>query len=182
MSMYLPPETIETERLILRMPVQGDASLIFNKYAQDHEVVKFLVWRPHENLEVTKQFVDQCIVKWQKGSTFAWVVVRKSDRELIGMFELRIQSNQANFGYVLAKEVWGKGYATETAKAIVDLLLKQEEIKRIWAVCDCDNLASARVLEKAGLVKKRVLEKHILHPNISNELRDCFLFERIKAA
>lgn len=147
---------------------------------QDEVVTKYLIWRPHENLEVTKQFVDRCIAKWHNRSAFAWVVICKSDMELIGMFELRIQSNQADFGYVLTREVWGNGYATEAAKAVVDWAKDQAEILRIWATCDVENMASARVLEKAGLKLEGILRKYMVKPNISDEPRDSLCYSMVK--
>lgn len=171
-----PPEIMETERLLLRPPMIGDADMIFARYAQDSEVTKYLIWRPHKDGSETRAFVERCIRGWKEGSRFPWVVVRKEDQAVIGMIELRIKGGEADLGYVLAREVWGQGYATEMAKVVVSWALEQEEISRVWATCDCDNLASARVLEKAGLKFEKVLKGYIVHPNISEDLRDSFLF------
>jgi len=153
-----PPEMMETKRLLLRPPVIEDADQLFLKYAQDSEVTKYLIWRPHRDVFETRAFVERCIRRWKEGSFFPWVVMRKVDEALIGMIELRIKGGEADLGYVLAREAWGQGYATEMAKAVVSWALKQEEIQRVWATCDCDNVASARVLEKAGLKFEKVLK------------------------
>lgn len=174
--MFTPPENIETKRLILRTPLSADADLIFAIYAQDSEVTKFLIWHPHKNVEETQAFVERCIQGWKDESSFAWVVIRKEDNALIGMIELRIDNGQADFGYVLARDAWGQGYATEMAKAVVSWALSQPEIQRIWATCDCENIASARVLEKAGLKFEKVLKGYIVHPNISDDPRDSRLY------
>ena len=171
-----PPEIMETKRLLLRPPTNDDAGQIFANYAQDSEVTKYLIWRPHKDVEETQAFVERCIQGWEDESSFAWVVGRKDDNALIGMIEMRIDSIQADVGYVLARDAWGQGYATEMAKAVISWALQQPDIRRVWATCDCENIASARVLEKAGLQFEKVLKGYIVHPNISENPRDSRLY------
>jgi ribosomal-protein-alanine N-acetyltransferase len=178
--MKRPPEFLETTRLILRPPKSSDANAIFRKYAQDPDVTRFLIFQPHENIETTRRFIRHCLQGWKDNSAFHWVIALKSDDDLIGMIELRILKFQANIGYVIASEYWGKGYTTEAAKTITDWALAQAEIFRVWATCDVDNLASARVLEKAGMQREGVLRRSIIHPNISDEPRDSFLYSKVK--
>lgn len=175
-NMVAPPERIETTRLMLRPPLIEDAGQIFSNYAQNSEVTKYLIWRPHKDVAETKAFVERCIRGWKEGSYYPWVVMLKKDNELIGMIELRIVDNEADLGYVLAHNSWGQGYATEMAKAVVSWALQQPDIRRVWATCDCENIASASVLETAGLRFEKVLEKYIVHPNISEVARDSLLY------
>jgi [ribosomal protein S5]-alanine N-acetyltransferase len=178
--MLIPPETLETARLLLRRPVPADAEPIFRKYAQDPEVTRYLTWRPHENIQVTQTFIWRCMQCWQDGSAFPWVVLRKQDAEVIGMLELRITGYQADLGYGMAREYWGNGYATEMTRAVVAWTLAQESIYRVWATCDIENLASARVLEKAGMQREGLLRRYILHPNISDQPRDSYCYAAVK--
>jgi RimJ/RimL family protein N-acetyltransferase len=175
-----PPEILETSRLLLRIPLLNDANAIFQKYAQDQEVTKFLVWKPHANMNVTKAFVHGCIKCWQDNSAFPWVVVRKNDHELVGMIELRIDKFRADLGYVIAREYWGNGFATEITKSVIDWAITQESIFRVWATCDVENIASARVLEKAGMKREGILRRFIIHPNISDEPRDSYCYSVVK--
>ena len=178
--MTRPPETLETIRLLMRMPVLADVDTIFRKYAQDKEVTKFLIWRPHENINVTREFILRCIQCWENETAFPWVIVRKNDSELVGMIELRIDKYAANLGYVIAREYWGNGYATEATKTVVEWAMLQESIYRIWATCDIENLASERVLEKAGMQREGILRRFIVHPNISNKPRDSYCYSVVK--
>jgi len=68
----------------------------------------------------------------------------------------------------------------EAAQAVVEWALAQPSIYRVWAVCDVDNLASARVLEKIGMQREGLLHRHIIHPNISAAPRDCWCFAKVK--
>ena len=175
-----PPYEFGTERLHLRPPQIEDAALIFESYAQDPDVTKYLVWQPHKSVNETKSFLNRCVSVWAEGSAYPWVLTRNEDGKLIGMVEVRIDRYKADLGYVLTKTEWGKGYITEAVRAIVAWGLSQEEIYRVWAVCDVENRASARVLEKVGMRKEGVLRRWIIHPNISNEPRDCYSYARAK--
>ena len=178
--MIKPPEILETTRLLLRLPISEDADVIFKKYAQDPIVSKYLVWRPHDNVNITKEFIHRCILCWSNGNAFPWVITRRCDNELIGMFELRIEKYSADLGYGIAREYWGNGYATEITKSVIEWVMTQENIYRVWATCDTENIASARVLEKAGMQREGILRRFIIHPNISETPRDCYCYSVVK--
>jgi RimJ/RimL family protein N-acetyltransferase len=175
-----PPETLETPRLLLRLPILEDVEPIFQKYAQDPEVSKYLFWRPHESISTTREFLNRCIQCWKDETAFPWVITNKDDHTLLGMIELRIDRFCADFGYGIAKQYWGNGYTTEAAKVIVHWALNQESIYRVWAICDVENLASARVMEKVGMQKEGILRRLTIHPNISIEPRDCYCYSIVK--
>jgi RimJ/RimL family protein N-acetyltransferase len=175
-----PPELIETRRLVLRIPSLADAEAIFNSYAQDHNVLRYLTWLPHENIQETEGFLADCIVAWKNASRFPYVIVLRESDEVIGMIEIRIDGFKADVGYVVSRRHWGKAIATEALRSLADWALKQEAIYRLWALCDVDNLASARVLEKAGMQREGLLRRQIIHPNISDEPRDCYCYAAVK--
>lgn len=171
-----PPELIETERLVLRMPSLEDAESIFNSYAQDVEVVRYLLWRPHQNIQETRDFLARCMAGWEGDAQFPYVITLKQSGEVIGMIEIRIDDFKASIGYVLSRPFWKQGLATEALRPLVEWALNQKSIYRVWAVCDVDNLASARVLEKVGMKREGVLRRQMLHPNISDEPRDSYCY------
>ncbi len=175
------PERFDTERLKLRTPVHSDAVPIFEQYAQDTEVTKYLTWQPHKNIDETKQFLQRCVDVWKQGLAFPYSIIRKIDQKFLGMIEMvDVDTNGINIGYVLAKQYWGNGYAAEALKIIIDWGLQQKDIYRIWAVCDVGNPASARVLEKAGMQKEGILRKWIKLVNISQIPRDCHCYSIVK--
>ena len=178
--MIKPPEVLETTRLLLRLPVLDDTDAVFQKYAQDQVVTKYLIWRPHENINVTRDFIRRCVQCWKDETAFPWIVVRKNDDELVGMLELRIAESRADLGYAIAREYWGNGYATEITKSVIEWAMAQENIFRVWATCDVENLASARVLEKAGMQREGILRRFTVHPNISDEPRDSYCYSVVK--
>ncbi len=171
-----PPETFETQRLILRPPVLTDADAIFARYGQDPEVSRYMPWRPHADTGDTQAFLSSCLERWGTGSGFPWALIRKEDHHLIGMIELGIGGHRADIGYVLARAYWGQGYMTEAVRVVVDWALRQPGIYRVWAVCDVENVASARVLEKVGMHREGVLRRWSTHPNRSTEPRDSYSY------
>ena len=171
-----PPEHIETERLVLRVPSVADAEAIFNSYAQNVEVTRYLVWRPHKHIQETEDFLANCAAAWKKDTQFPYIVTVKETGAVAGMIEIRINNFKADVGYVFSPQFWGKGIATEALRSLVEWALRQNSIYRIWALCDVDNRASARVLEKAGMQREGLLRRQIIHPNISDEPRDCYCY------
>ena len=84
------------------------------------------------------------------------------------------------FGYCLARDAWGQGFATEAASQFVTTALEQPELWRVQAFCDLDNPASARVLEKAGLTLEGTLRRHMVLPNLSDTPRDMLCYARVR--
>ena len=178
--MINPPKILETERLRLRKPRLADAEVIFSEYASDPEVTRYVSWHAHGSVNETRDYVRACLAAWDVGRAFHWVIERKEDDQLLGMLVARIDVCKWELGYVLARSSWGRGYMTEALKRIIDWTLNQEEVYRVWAVCDVDNLASARVMEKAGMQREGILRRWSVHPNISAEPRDSYCYSITK--
>ena len=96
------------------------------------------------------------------------------------MIGCRVREHAADIGYVIGRNHWGRGYVTEAAKAMVDWAIHLDSIYRVWAVCDVENIASSRVLEKVGMQREGILRRYIVHPNRSVEPRDCFVYARVR--
>jgi RimJ/RimL family protein N-acetyltransferase len=157
-----------------------DAPAIFEGYAQDPEVTRYLTWKPHQNIRETEQFLLACGQLWRTGKDFPYAITLKDEDKLIGTFGLHPINSKIEVGYGLARPYWGKGYMTEALRAVIDWAFTQPDIYRIQAFCDVDNLGSARVMEKAGMQRKGTLQRYVVHPNISDEPRDVFLYAIVK--
>lgn len=173
-------DQLETPRLRLRAPVLADARTIYETYGCDPEVVRYLTWRPHESLADAEAFMRAGLKRRAAGEDFFWALTLKGDDKLIGMVALHPAGHRVGLGYVLAREYWGRGLMTEAVRTVADLTLAQPGVFRVWAVCDTENAASARVLEKAGLTREGVLRRWTLHPNVSADPRDCFCYAKVR--
>jgi [ribosomal protein S5]-alanine N-acetyltransferase len=173
-------DRIETERLTLRPPAMADAPAIFDGYARDPEVVRYLTWSAHESIERTHTFLRRCDARRRSGEAFSWALTLKGEDHPIGMLELRPTGYKADVGFVLARSYWNRGYMTEALRAVVARALAQPELYRVWAICDVENSASARVLEKAGFRREGTLRRWMVNPNVSAEPRDCLCYAVVK--
>jgi RimJ/RimL family protein N-acetyltransferase len=86
----------------------------------------------------------------------------------------------AQWGYVLAPRLWRRGLMTEAVHGLVQWAMTHPEVYRIWAVCDVENVASARVLERAGMQLEGTLRRWLFHPNLSQSPRDWLCFAAVK--
>ena len=152
-----PPDELLTARLRLRPPTLDDAPAIFEHYATDPQVTRFMSWGPHANEGVTRDFLRDVLAAREWGERWPWVLERRADRRLLGMIELRVQGATAAFGYVVERPSWGQGFATEAACAVADWARGEAELARLATYCDVRNHASARVLEKAGMTREACL-------------------------
>ena len=180
-SRIRPPESFATARLILRKPRAEDAPLIFASYAQDPEVVRYLTFRPHRDLHVTQEVVEKFLEGWRSGKSFCWLIFRRDEEELVGSIGAR-ENQGINLGYLLARRFWGHGFMSEAVGAIVEWAFSIPSVFRVWAVCDLENDASARVLERSGFHREGVLRKWSLHPNLSEVPRDCYCYAKTRDA
>lgn len=176
-----PPQEFETERLRLRRPEPADAPEIFARWTRDPEVTRYLVWRPHRTLAESEAHVAKCIAAWDSaGSEWVWYLEERASGTLVGALACRRNAHGVNLGYLLGRDAWGQGYMVEALRPVLDYWLARPEVFRVWATCDVENRASARVLEKAGLELEGTLRKWERHPNLSDEPRDALCYAKVR--
>jgi RimJ/RimL family protein N-acetyltransferase len=178
-----PPEILETPRLLLRKPIApDDAPLIYDAYAHDPEVTRYLTWLPHRDREEAERVLDTRVAWWDSETEFSWMITSKAGGTVFGMIAATADSVPWRFslGYVLGRAHWRRGYMTEAARAVMDTMLGIPGIHRIWAVVDQQNAASIRVLEKVGMQREGLLRRWSLHPAISTVPRDCWCYGKVR--
>jgi RimJ/RimL family protein N-acetyltransferase len=183
----LLPDSLETNRIVLRQPCEADAQHLFEAYTQDKEVPRYMLWRPHTAVAESENFVRQCLLDWELGHRQAFVLALRDESRLpIGMLDARVHrhigehTHILDLGYVLARRHWGLGLMPEAICALTQAALQLPRFFRVQATCDVENRQSARALEKSGFVCEGRLERYIVHPNISSEPRACYLYARCR--
>jgi ribosomal-protein-alanine N-acetyltransferase len=147
------PQRLETDRLVLTVPTAADATAIFERYSSDADVTRYLGWPQHQSLSETEKFLDFSAREWKRAPAGPYLIRSREDRSLLGATGLAVQdSGEAVTGYVLAKDAWGQGYATEALQAIVEVA-RGIGLRRLTACCHTEHRASQRVLEKCGFVR-----------------------------
>lgn len=170
------PDYVETQRLVLRRPQPEDASAMFNGWAQNTEVTRYLTWRPHTSLKESQTVLAGAIAAWNAETRFPYMITRKETGEVMGMIDPRIEGLKVGIGYVIGRAYWGNGYMPEATLAMISWAFRQSTIHRVYATTDLENIASQRVLEKAGMLCEGILREYIIHPNISDIPRDSYMY------
>lgn len=180
------PRLIETPRLQLRDMRAGDAQDVFDAYASDPDVLRYLGWRPHQSVEDTRQLISYDIYRWLKGSAWVWGMTLKAPHpdagRVFGQIELvpmSFPSDEAfhlRLGYLMARSHWGDGLMKEAVQALLPLAFGQARIWRVDALCDVANEASAAMLTRIGLVREGCLHRVVVHPNVSDAPRDAWVY------
>lgn len=173
------PEMLRTARLTLRRPTVADAADIY-AYAHDPEVTRYMVWPTHTDIAESIAFLASCGPRWEAGEEYCWVITIPPEDRAVGAIGCRVRDYAADFGYVLHRAYWGRGYATEAARAVVAWLKGLPGTHRIWATCDAENRASVRMLEKTGLSCEGRLRRSTIRPNLSSTPRDTLVFAWVR--
>lgn len=160
-SIFRALPTLETERLVLRALAAEDAGAIF-AYSWDPEVARYTGWEPARSIEDAQAFIDSVLRRYQAGQPAGWGVVHRADQRLIGTCGFTAYSPVSGSGflaYALAREYWGKGLTTEAALKVIDFGFTVIGLHRVQATCLAENVASWRVMEKAGMRYEGVLKE-----------------------
>ncbi len=145
--------TLETERLLLRRLRESDIAP-FLAHRNDPEVARYQDWEG-----CTKAEARGMILAHERGEPFfpgewfQFAVELKETEALVGDLGFRISEDgkQGEVGYTLAREHWGKGYATEAVSRLLDHAFGVLNLHRVYAIVDQENAPSAAVLERIGL-------------------------------
>ncbi|MCB2312823.1 GNAT family N-acetyltransferase [Clostridium tagluense] len=168
--------TIETDRLIIREFNEDDFKAI-HAYASKPEVTMYLPFGPNSEMDThifLKKVIDYQTLKPRYDYEFA--VVLKQNNILIGACGIHvtnINNKEGSIGYCYDKQYWGNGYASESSDAIINFGFEKLNLHRIFATCHPDNIASAKVMEKIGMIKEGRLREHKLQ---KGKWRDSFLY------
>lgn len=147
---HVGTQRIETERLVLRPFVLEDAQAMYDNWASDDEVTRFLTWPTHESVEVTRQVVRG----WTQlpPDRYEWCVeIGGEPMGSLGTVHTDEETGTIEIGYCLSRKCWGQGYMPEAVRAVIRFLFDTVGANRIIAKHDLENPKSGRVMEKAGM-------------------------------
>lgn len=105
-------ERLETERLLLRRFTMADSEAMFNNWAGDEEVAKYMRWTAHKDIEETRNVLRSRIERYGELSTYHWAIVLKSTDLPVGNIALICSSEYdqcAEVAYCLGRQYWGTG-------------------------------------------------------------------------
>ena len=141
---------LETERLRLRALRPDDVQAIYDGWASDPEVTRYLTWNPHESTEQTQSIMDYWLAEYEKEDCFRYGIERKADRVLMGMLDVvGFVDDTPVSGYSSGRAYWNQGYMTEAFQAVIrELFVCGYSAIVVEAVRE--NTGSNRVIQKCG--------------------------------
>jgi RimJ/RimL family protein N-acetyltransferase len=153
--MSVPAAFLETERMYFRRFQDDDAQLLF-ELDSDPEVMRFISkGKPTPLSRIQNKFIPKFLEDYRRSPPEGvWATHLRESGLFIGWFHLRpdkISTDEMELGYRLKRFVWGRGLATEGSKALLDKSFSQWGYGKVCARTLADNMASRRVMEKAGL-------------------------------
>jgi RimJ/RimL family protein N-acetyltransferase len=161
------PDRLESARLILRRPTPADAEAIFARYASDPDVTRYVGWPRHTCVEQTRGFLAFSAAEWASKPAGPYLIEHRGDGSLLGSTGFGFESaEEAATGYVLARDAWGQGYATEALTSLMTLC-GDLGIRRLYALCHSRHTASQRVLQKCGFALDPARSSELEFPNLT---------------
>lgn len=145
---------LETDRLILRQFKIEDAENVFNNWASDDEVTKYLTWPTHSSVEMSRGYMEFCINGYNEKNVYQWGMEMKNSHELIGnisVVKIIDEIDSVELGWVIGRKWWGNGYTAEAAERLLEFFFTEVSVNRICAGHDIDNPNSWRVMQKIGM-------------------------------
>ena len=152
-----------TQRLQLREFVPGDWPAVL-AYQQDPRYLRYYSWETRIGADA-RAFVAMFVNEQseQPRHRFQLAITLPENGQLIGACGIRRKPDndwEADIGYELSPDFWGQGYATESARAMVNFGFHELHLHRISSWCIAENIASARVLERLGFRQEGRLRRH----------------------
>jgi len=155
---------LETERLVLRRFTPADVDNLAGLDA-DPDVMRFVSGGiPTSRDEIENEFLPAFLGYYQRYQAYGfWAAIENSTGDFLGWFHFRPRDrtapDQVELGYRLRKSAWGKGYATEGSRALIRKGFTESGVRRVTAEAMAANMASRRVMEKAGLTLVRTFSQ-----------------------
>lgn len=145
---------IETSRLVLRRITMEDADAMYQNWASDPKVTRFLTWPPHPNADVTRKVIESWLPLYEKPSYYHWTITLKEDEwnpigTIHGLVNDDLESVQ--IGYCLGRNWWHRGIMSEAAQAVIDFFFDRVGANSICSYHDPNNPHSGMVMRHCGM-------------------------------
>lgn len=145
---------IETIRLKLRRFTAEDTMDMFNNWASDPEVCKYLSWGPYTDPDICRKRVAYWTNSYSYYNSYVWAIELKQLKMVIGSISVELTNDSdksCEVGYCLSRDFWSRGIMTEALRAVIHFLFFEVGYSQIFAKHDILNIPSGKVMQKAGM-------------------------------
>ena len=157
---HLGSKTIHTKRLTLRPFVVSDTEAMYENWASDPEVVRYLTWPIHSSADATRALLESWCANYAQPDYYQWAIQPDGTDEVIGSIaavKINEHTGCITIGYCLGQKWWGQGYMPEALSALIRFFFNEVCANRIEAQHDLNNPKSGRVMQKCGMQKEGIL-------------------------
>lgn len=165
---------LETDRLILRRFTVGDAQFILT-LLNEPSFLRYIGDKNVRNLEDARQYIlNGPIASYEKNGFGLYLVELKESTTPIGMCGLlkREELPDPDIGFAFLPAVWGKGFASEAAAAVLKDAHQKLRLERILAITSLDNDTSIKLLERLGFTFQRAIKMLLTGEQVKLFARD----------
>ena len=146
---------IDTERLVLRRFSLSDAEAMFENWASDSEVTRYMTWPAHESVGISKAVLEDWTASYSRKDYYQWAIVLKEHGQdpigSIGAVDVNDDISKVQVGYCLGRNWWHQGIMSEALKAVMDFFFDTVGVDRVECRHDPRNPHSGMVMKKCGM-------------------------------
>lgn len=145
---------LTTDRLVLRRYIPEDAEALHREFGAKEEMTRYSGWDPYATPEMARETVERFIAAYEEPDFYGWAI--ETEARLvgtIGAYDHDPATGSIEVGLSIARDCWGKGYATEALQRVLEYLTAEEGIQTVTAWCAAENVGSAKAMERAGMIR-----------------------------
>lgn len=145
---------LETNRLILRRVTLDDAIDMFDNWASNPNVSRYMTWPAHTSIDVSKMVLTNWVNSYENFTYYQWGIVIKETNQLIGTISaVRFKESigEIEIGYCIGEKWWHQGITSEALKELIRFFFEEVGVNRIVACHEVDNPNSGKVMVKCGM-------------------------------
>ena len=154
---------IETGRLYLGRFTMNDVYAVYENWAKDPYVTRFLTWPAHINPDITRQILLEWIESYLKPDFYQWGITRKDDPGTpigtISAVKIDEETETVSIGYCLGRDWWNQGIMSEALWGVIRFFFEELHLNRVEACHDINNPASGKVMEKCHMTYEGTLRQ-----------------------
>jgi len=182
MANGIRPVSLRGARIQLRPLEDADAGKLFDSYFASTEAARFLGRRAHTSVAQTRAVLEKRC-RWDGTAPmadFGWIIASLLGDEPVGILYSMVEGSAVEIHYGIGVPHWSQGIATDAVRVATDWLISQPTVFRVCTAVDCENVATRRVLRKAGFEEEGLLKSRLVLPAFGDEARDAVSYFRFK--
>ncbi|MEA4832675.1 hypothetical protein SDC9_103462 [bioreactor metagenome] len=153
--------TLTTKRLVLIKLSIDHIQEMYDNYATDTKMTKYLSWEPYTDIEKMREFMLKCISEYENIECYHWVITM--NETFIGTINLHNIVNRherCELGYCIGSKWWNKGIMTEAVREMIRFAFEELNMNKVSALHDTENITSGKVMQKNGMKQEGLLREH----------------------